>query len=283
MISETIQHAFRANENVTTAGIAADLAAAQLASGPVTSEPVQEHHLAGLPPAAARYLRFMGVLGKPRDWSLAVRMRGSFRLSPRAHWMPMEAWQYDSALDIARVFHMRTRYLHLVPIVARDTYLRGKGCMQAKLFDARTVAEATGEQIDIGELVTYLNDAVLMAPSMLLNDNVQFGERNGRSFEVTLHDRGHCVTARVTTDEHGCPVNFSTEDRFVTDPEDPKKRMIRARWTTPIAGYRCVESRMLPTAATAVWHTSREDFAYVRVVFEPAGFAFNRAPGEVGW
>jgi hypothetical protein len=280
---ETIPYAWQAKQGAQESGARADSSAAQLATGPVTRAPIRERDLGRLPASAVRYFRFMRVVGKPRDGSLAVRMRGSFRLSARSHWMPMAAWQYDNGLEVARVFHMRARFLHLLPIVARDTYVRGKGHMQARLFDRRTVAEASGYQLDLGELVTYLNDAVLMAPSMLLNDRVTFREINGRAFEVTLRDHGHRVTARVYTDGRGVPVNFVTDDRFVANPDDPERRMIRARWSTPVAGYRCVDDRMLPTAATACWQTPGSEFAYARVIFEPKWFAFNRDPMDLRW
>jgi hypothetical protein len=67
----------------------------------------------------------------------------------------------------------------------------------------------------------------------------------------------------------------------VVDPDEPKKGMVRARWSTPIAGYRCVEDRMLPVAASAVWHMPRSEFCYARVTFAPKWFMFNGGPGGV--
>jgi hypothetical protein len=131
--------------------------------------------------------------------------------------------------------------------------------------------------------VTYLNDAVFMAPSMLLNDRVEFREVNARAFEVVLRDRGHCVTARVYTDERGVPRNFSTWDRFVTDPRHPERSMVRTRWCTPFAPFRRVDGRMLPTAASAVWSLPDGPFSYVRVNFEPGWFHFNRTPAQLAW
>ncbi len=39
--------------------------------------------------------------------------------------MPAEVWQYNSAVEVARVFHMRIDFAGVVPMVGRDTYLRG--------------------------------------------------------------------------------------------------------------------------------------------------------------
>ena len=68
--------------------------------------PVTEADLVGLPPAVQRYFRFMGVVGRPRAWSFRARLVGRFRLRPSMGWMPAEAWQYNSVIDIGRVFVM---------------------------------------------------------------------------------------------------------------------------------------------------------------------------------
>jgi len=56
--------------------------------------------------------------------------------------------------------------------------------MLVKLFDLFTLADGTGTEYDIGELATYLNDAVLVAPSMLLADSAtrRAAPRWGRRF-----------------------------------------------------------------------------------------------------
>ena len=110
----------------------------------------------------------MGVVGRLRDWSFRLGFRGRFRIKPQQPWMPCEAWQYNSRLALARIFHIRIRMGGTIPIIARDTYINGHGRMLVKLLDLFTIADGAGEEYDIGELATYLNDAVLVAPSMLL-------------------------------------------------------------------------------------------------------------------
>jgi hypothetical protein len=158
----------RLSEEVRAAGLSAVGADPQ----PVTGE-----DLSGLPPAAQRYLRAMGVVGRPRDWSFQAHLTGRFRLRGQGRWMPAEVWQYNSAMEVARIFHMRIDFAGVVPMVGRDTYLRGKGVMHGKLLGLVTVARSEGPETDLSELATYLNDAVLMAPSMLLRQNVSFCAR----------------------------------------------------------------------------------------------------------
>jgi len=60
-----------------------------LSAGPVDTAPVSDNDIAALPSAAQRYLRFMGIIGRTRDWSFSARFVGEFREqirqnSPRA-------------------------------------------------------------------------------------------------------------------------------------------------------------------------------------------------------
>lgn len=255
-----------------------ELAAAGLPVDPGPADVITNSQIILLPEPAQRYLQFMGVVGRPQDWSFRLGFTGRFRTRPRQPWMKCEAWQYNSRLALARIFHIRIRLGGLLPIVGRDTYVQGHGRMLVKLLDLFTIADGTGEEYDLGELVTYLNDAVLIAPSMLLAPEVSWSSVDASSFDVKLTDHGRTVTARVVVDETGAPRDFSTTDRFCYNPDQPKQLM-RARWTTPIAGWEVVDGRPLPTGAQAVWHLPRGPFAYADFRLIPGTAAFNVRPG----
>jgi hypothetical protein len=160
-------------------------------------------------------------------------------------------------------------------VTVRDTYLRGRGSMRAKAFDAFNVVEGKGYEIDVGELVTYLNDAILMAPSLLVGPETTWQHVNDGCFDVTLHDCGLSVTARVWLDQRGAPVDFSTTDRFF---EAPDGKLVRTEWRTPVSGWQQVGARQLPTHAQAVWLLPTGPFAYADFSMDPAQIAFNVPP-----
>jgi hypothetical protein len=239
------------------------------APGPVVSEA----DLAPLPPPAQRYLRFMRVVGRPRDTTFRAHLRGRFRPRPGARWLAAEMWQYDSQPDLARVFHMVLR-MWGVPVYGRDTYLAGSGRMLIRPLDLFAVEDARGRELDVGELVTYLNDAVLVAPSMLLAPGVAWAPVDDASFDVALTDRGTTVTARVLVDERGAPRDFSTADRFFAPTR------ARARWTTPVEGWREVDGRMLWTRGRATWHLPDGEFTYVEMALGPGDVVYGAPPGR---
>lgn len=232
---------------------------------------VSEGEVAPLPDVVRRYLRFMGVVGRPRTWSFRMRSVGHFRLSPTQKWMPCEAWQYDAALGVARIFHMRLRYAGFLPMLVRDTYLRGSGRMSGRIFDTFRVVDESNPKLHIGELVTWLNDAILFAPAMLLGPMTSFRAVDDAAFDVTLHDRGQSVSARVFVDESGRVTDFSTTDRFGNDPASPKE-MVQARWSTPVFGWTKIDGRAVPSGGTAIWHFPSGDFAYADFRFVEIDF-----------
>jgi Family of unknown function (DUF6544) len=212
--------------------LAADADVAGLPATVDSADDVSDHDLASLPDPARRYLEEAGAIGHPADWSLRLHSRGTFRLKRGWPWMPCEAWQYNSAAQVARVFWMRIDACGL-PMVGRDSYVRGRGELHGRLAGLLTVARGTGHEYDVGELVTFLNDAVIFVPSMLLRLPVSWAVVSDRTFEVTLADGGRQVTARVTVDERGLPVDFSTEDRYFATAGG----LVRSRWRTPVEGW----------------------------------------------
>jgi len=248
--------------------VAAGLPAATTGTAPVTEE-----DLARLPAVVRRYLRFMGVVGRPRDWSFQARFTGRFRLRPGTPWMALDSWQYNSSLAVARLFYMRIRFAGVVPLYGWDTYVGGRGRMHGKLLGLVTVVDGRGDEFDIGELVTYLNDAILIAPSMLLTPSTSWSEVDDRSFDVSLTDSGRMVTARVLLDETAAPCDFSTTDRYASLPTG----LLRARWTTPVKGCRVVDGRPLPERVSVIWHFPDGPFTYGEFRFRDV--VYNVSPG----
>jgi len=240
---------------------------------------VTDADLASLPEPVRRYLAFMRVPGRPRDWSFRLGWTGRFRRKLDQRWLPCEAWQYNNRLAIARIMHLRIRFVGLVTVVGRDTYVGGKGRMLIKLLDRFVVGDAAGREFDIGELVTYLNDALLLAPSMLLVPGVSWSAVDADSFDVTLTDRTNTVSGRLYIDKRGTPRDFSTSDRFLEDPEH-RGVLMRGHWRTPIAEWTEVEDRPMPAGGKAIWRLPRGDFEYADFRLIRESVVFNVAPGE---
>jgi len=257
-------------------------AALRTAAGVVFAAPdaesgrVTEADLAGLPAPAQRYLRAMGVVGRPRDWSFLVRMSGRFRRRGQG-WMPCDAWQYNANHPITRAFHMRIDAAHVVPMVGRDTYLDGHGAMHGKVFGVIPVVDGSGPEFDLGELVTYLNDALVLAPSMLLGEAVVWEAVDDQSFAVALTDRGKTVRAQVLVGADGLMQDLSTDDRWYDGPDG----LVQARWRTPFQSWTDLDGRPWLTSAQAVWDLPDGPLPYIEASFVAGSMMRNVVPGAL--
>jgi hypothetical protein len=64
-----------------------------LPEGPSSTAPVTARDLEDLPESVRRYFRFMGVVGRPRDWSFRTTLKGRFRPAKDAEWQEITAFQ----------------------------------------------------------------------------------------------------------------------------------------------------------------------------------------------
>lgn len=235
----------------------------------LSPDPVTDSQLEGLPEPARRWLRRVGVVGRPPVGNFRVRFDGRIRMKPGQGWMPLRAWQLNTVDPIARIFQMRVDAAHVVPMFGTDSYVSGTGEMRGKLLGLVTVAEGRGEEFDLGELVTWLNDAVMLTPSMLLSPTTTWSEVDDRSFTVGVADGDHRVTARVVLGDDDLPVDFITDDRWYAGTDPPT----RTPWRTPFDDWTTTDDgRPLPGRGAAVWCFDDGDFTYIEGTFEPSTF-----------
>lgn len=240
---------------------------------------VTDDEIDDLPQPVGTYLRAMGVVDRPRFASFRAAFEGRFRRSPAARWWPCTAWQYDTNLPSpTRLFDMQLRVLPFVTMDAQDLYVAGRGRMTGKLAGAIPVLESSGPELDVSELVTYLNDAVLLAPSFLLDEHVTWEGTGPRSFRVHLTDGVLTVSADVSLDGRGRPTSFTTTDRWCALPSG----LVQARWTTPIDTWTVLDDRPYPTSGAAVWELPGGPFRYIDGRFVPGTIVWDgAAPVEV--
>jgi hypothetical protein len=252
--------------------LAADVARSELVPPPGDRPPVTEDDLVHLPEIVQRYLTRMGTVGNPPVGSFRAVASGKFRMRRGQRYMPCAIHQYDSADPVTRLFHMRLDLFGLIPMVGSDRYVSGEGRMLGKLLGLLTVADGSGPEFDAGELTTFLNEVILFAPSMLLGLDVAWKELDDHSFEVTLTDSSHTVSAEVVLDDRATPTDFASTDRWADLPDG----LVQTRWSTPVGGWvRRTDGRLVPTEGSAVWHLPDGDFTYARLRFRPYDIEFD--------
>jgi len=131
--------------------------------------------------------------------------------------------------------------------------------MLIKLLPFITIADATGDEMNQGTLVRYLNE-VMWFPTAYLNDYIQWESIDSSSAKATISLEGLSASAILYFNEKGQMTNFVAE-RYMTD-DDGYSLQTRS---TPITEYREINGMMLPSKGEAVWHLSSGDFRYIRV------------------
>ena len=220
---------------------------------------VTEQMLATLPPPVQRYLTFSGVLGKAIPRTVRLRQVGRIRQDAESAWMKFEAEEcYLTAPPgfVWKVFVPKRRF----PLtLGRDAYLDGQGSMLIRMLSLFPMVNATGNEIDQGAMMRYLNE-ITWFPAAFLGENIRWKAIDDRSAEVILTDKGKSVSAVMSFDEEGKPLNFVAH----------RYRMVGRRydletWSTPFTGYGEFEGLRLPVRGQGVWNLREGDLVYVEL------------------
>jgi hypothetical protein len=221
---------------------------------------ITEAHLLGLPEPVQRYLSYSQVVGKEPIRTVRLKQLGKMRQSARQPWMKFDAEEYYSVNPPGFLWVGTMRKGGFPLVRARDRYRDGKGNMQIKLGTIFTIADATGEEMDQGSMMRYLNE-MMWFPTAFLAANVSFEPVDQTSAKVMLTDVGKHVTATMYFDEEGRVTNFvAPRYREVSGKNE------LATWSTPITAYGEFGGLKLPVEAKAVWKLKEGDLEYFDVV-----------------
>lgn len=275
VLHETWQSDRTRDEGVAAVGFRSeydrDVAAAFRDHAP-HSELVTEPDLAGVPPVVRRYLRFAGVVDRPRIWNYRLRFRGELRNDENSPWMKMVADQQSFVDPAARFFLIRASMFAL-PVQAYHRYVGPAATFRVRVASLFTVVNAEGPEMNRSETVTLLNDMCLFAPSTLIDPGIVWEELDPLTVRVTFTSAGNTVSAVLSFDESGALTGFVSDDRLRTADGTTYEQL---QWSTPIRAWRAFDGRQLPAQAEAIWRRDDSEFAYAR--FELLGVEYNAAP-----
>ncbi|MGX5654828.1 DUF6544 family protein [Geodermatophilus nigrescens] len=236
--------------------------------------PVTEDQLADLPSAGVRYAEAMGVLGRPRTWSLCAHLVSRVRRREGGPWTHADTWQFNTADPVTRLVRSRVRLAGLVPVEVWDTY-RGEPRHAIEAHSGSvSVADGAGPELVRNHLESWLEDAVLMAPAMLLHRWIGWEDLGEDRFAVSVTDGGRSAAVVVALDGLGHPLELWTQDRWVVQPGGPA----RTSCSTVPCGWVVADGRPRVVGSTATWHLPRGDVTSVST--EVAALALDVPPGR---
>ncbi len=221
---------------------------------------VSETDIQHLPDSVQKYLRYAGVIGKPKVNNFRLVFNGEMKKNMGGKWMDISSEQYNFYGDYARLFLIKSS-LYGIPFDGLHKYIGNKATMQIKGVSLFQVVDAKGKEMDQSDTVTLFNDMCAFAPASLIDKNIQWEQVDPLTVKAKFTNANITITATLYFNEKGELINFISDDRYYTENGEKYKNY---KWSTPISKYKDFNGRKIPAYGEAIWHTPEGEFAYAR-------------------
>lgn len=222
----------------------------------VAPEIVTEQDLEPLPVPVQNYLRYVGVVGKPKVTSARIELEGEMR-QKEGDWFRFNSEQYNFYSNPTRLFLMVASIKGL-QIIGYHSYKKDKAKMAIKLFSLFPIGGEQGEKLFQAETVTILNDMCLLAPASLIDQRIEWEDLHDYSAKAVFTNKGVKISAVLLFNEEYQLINFISEDRYATTKDGLKKYT----FSTPVKGYKPISGYNLFSYAEAIWEYPDGEFVY---------------------
>ena len=149
--------------------------------------------------------------------------------------------------------------------------------MQVQVASLVTVVDARGPEMDQSETVTLFNDMCILAPSTLVDADVEWTTIDERTVGATFRNAGQAIRALLVFDAAGDLANFVSEDRYQSADG---KTYREYPWSTPLSDYRDFGGRRVAARGEATWQLPEGPFVYGR--FEIRAIRWNVGAAREG-
>lgn len=228
-----------------------------------TAQQYSKQELTDLPVPVREYFSEVLTEGQPVIRSVRLHQRGAFRLGGAdASWRSLTATQCVTTRPPGFVWDATIDVFPHLPVRVIDLYKRGHGILRARLLGIVPVASVgPNPEMNEGELVRYLAEAVWFPTALLPSQGVEWTPIDDRSARATLEHAD--VTASVVfhfDDEHR--ITRVTTERYRQEDDTD------ASWTGYFQEYEECHGIKIPTWAEVEWNLPEGDLPYWRASIE---------------
>jgi hypothetical protein len=220
----------------------------------ITNELLTETDLAHLPLPLQKYLRYAGVVNKPKVKSVRVVFEGQMRDKGKKYF-PFISEQYNFFDEPTRLFFMKAKMFGTT-VPGYHHYIKANAVMDIRLFGIFPVIQKSGPVMDKAETVTLFNDMCLLAPATLIDKRIQWQAINDTSATAIFTSRNITISANLFFNQQGQLINFISNDRVSVN------EMKAFPFSTPVSSYKNINGYNLMSYGEAVWHYPDGDFTY---------------------
>lgn len=221
----------------------------EIDQGALESAEFSEKTLDKLPKKIQQHIKNGGYLGQPLMSNMDIRFHDTtFRMSQDKEPMKIDFRQVNFVGRPDRHAFLTGRMFGL-PIQAKDSTIDGVGSMTGVLAKQIQLFQSVGPEMDQGQLITALADAVFM-PALFLQDFVSWKVIDDSTVEGTITWKTVSAKGQFTFDDLGNIIRFDTEDRYMDDNGKSSKLV---PWFVTYEEYQKQNGYWQPGSVTVNW------------------------------
>jgi hypothetical protein len=220
----------------------------------IQTDLVTEADIQSLPKPVQKYLRYVGVLNKPKVKNMLIVFDGEMREKGK-EWFKFRSVQYNFFDDPTRLFFMKANMFG-VTVPGYHNYHVATASMDIRLFGLFPIVQVKGTEMNKAETVTVFNDMCIMAPACLIDKRIKWESIDSTSVKAIFTNGTHKISATLYFNAVSELVNFISDDRYAVSD------MKQYRFSTPMRDYKMFDGVKAPAYGEAVWHYPEGEFVY---------------------
>ena len=147
-----------------------------------------------------------------------------------------------------------------IPVTVIDSFVGGRGRLEARLVGTLQVAGGSGPDFDRGELQRYLSELPVHPDAILGNSALQWRQLDASTVEVTGQSQGGPASVEFTFDAAGDIVAMRAADR----PMAVDGTTVPTEWRGTYSDYREIGGYRIPLHGEVGWQLADGLFTYWR-------------------
>jgi hypothetical protein len=213
------------------------------------------HELEGLPAPVQRYFRAVLKEGQPIVSAVTIEMAGTINMSATAEqWKPFTSKQrvVTSVAGSGPGFMWDAQISMLPGMKVRvvDSYIAGKGLVQAAMLGMFTVADmGGGGEMARGEFMRFFAETPWYPTALLPSQGVQWAAMDGTSANASINDGPVTLTLLFHFNDAGLIDSVRAEARGGM----VGKKMVMRPWECGLSNYEVRSGMTVPISGEAAW------------------------------
>ena len=213
------------------------------------------HELEGLPAPVQRYFRAVLKDGQPIVSAVTIEMAGTINMSATAEqWKAFTSMQrVVTASAGARSGFMWDAQIAMLPgskVHVVDSYIAGRGLVQAAMLGLFTVADMSGGgEMARGEFMRFFAETPWYPTALLPSQGVQWVAVDGTSAKASINDGSVTLTLLFHFNDAGLIDSVRAESRGGM----VGKKMLMRPWECGLSNYQVRDGMTVPISGAAAW------------------------------